>query len=110
MEPDAAPRRNWLFVAAAAIPCAVLLVFFGTAFREWWLITSKQIVVIPAISPGQTSAPEVPATRLVPFIVVSGMLVATFAYALLRRSTKALLGGYLVVVLGAALAYFAHRL
>ena len=100
--------RNWLFIAAAAIPCLVLLAFCVTGIHEWWLIGTKQIAVIPRPHPGDTSAPEVPASSLVPLILGSGALAATFGYALLRRSRKVLIAGYAIVALIAALAYAAR--
>lgn len=91
--------RNWAFLAAAAIPCAALLVFCGVGIHEWWLISTRQIVVIPPPMPGATSAPEVPAARLVPLILGSGALAAMFAYALLRGSRRVLISAYLAVCL-----------
>lgn len=104
--PDLAPnRRNGFFVTAAAIPCAALLIFCGVGIHEWWLISTQQIIVVPTPTPGTTSAPEVPAARLVPLILGSGALAALFGYAWLRGSRRALLGAYLAVgfVIGAAL-------
>lgn len=98
--------RRWLFLAAAAIPCAALLLFCVVGVHEWWLISTRQIAVIPAPMPGATSAPEVPAARLVPLIVASGALGAMFAYALLKGSRRALLGAWLAVGLVMAVAYF----
>lgn len=89
--------QHWFFIAAAAIPCAALLIFCGVGIHEWWLIKTAQIVVIPTPTPGASSAPEVPATRLVPLIFGSGMLAALYAYALLRRSRAALLCAYLAI-------------
>ena len=102
--------RNWLFIAAAAIPCIVLLVFCATGIQEWWLISTKQIAVIPTPKPGETSAPEVPASSLLPLILGSGALAATFGYALLRRSRKVLVAGYVIVALIAGLAYAARAI
>lgn len=98
--------RRGLFVLAAALPCLVLLAFCAIATQEWWLIRTQQITVIPRPQPGQTSAIAVPAQHLVPWIVGSGALALTFAYALLRRSTRALLAGWLalLLVVGAAVA------
>lgn len=102
--------RRWLFLAAAAVPCIVLLLFCGVAAHEWWLIATKQIAVIPAPRPGDTFAQEVPSANLVPFILGSGFLAALFAYAALRGSRKALIAGYAVVGLIAGLAYAARAL
>lgn len=88
-------QRSWIFLAAAAIPCAVLLVFCGVGIHEWWLISTHQIAVIPTPMRGTTSAPEVPAASLLPLILGSGILAAMFAHALLRGSRRALLGAYL---------------
>jgi len=98
--------RRWLFVLAAGLPCLALLVFCVIGAQEWWLISTKQIAVIPMPRPGQASAPEVPAARLVPWVLGSAALAITFAYALARRSTRALALGYaaLLAVLGAAWA------
>ena len=102
--------RSWLFLAAAAIPCVVLLLFCGVAAHEWWLIATKQIAVIPTPRPGDTFAQEVSASSVVPFILGSGFLAATFAYAALRGSSKALVAGYAAVGLIAGLAYAARAL
>lgn len=91
------PERNWIFSVAAAIPCAVLLLFCAVAVHEWWLISSGQIAVIPTPAPGASSAPNVPASNLLPLIFGSGILAALFAYALLRRSWRVLIGAYLAV-------------
>lgn len=91
--------KNWAFRAAAAIPCVVLLAYCLVGLHEWWLISTKQIVVIPPVARGTTSAPEVPASRLVPLILGSGILSATFAYALWRGSRRALGAAYLAVAL-----------
>ena len=98
--------RRWLFVLAAGLPCLVLLVFCAVGAQEWWLISTRQIAVIPMPRPGQATAAEVPAARLVPWVLGSGALALTFAYALLRRSTRALLAGWLVLlaIVGAAVA------
>lgn len=104
--PDSdAARGRWLFVVAAAIPCLALLAFCVIGIHEWWLIGTRQIIVVPTPAPGATSAPEVPAARLVPLILGSGALAAVFAFAWLRGSRRALLGGYLAVglVIGATL-------
>ena len=97
-------RRHWLFIAAAALPCAVLALFCAYTIHEWWLISSHQIAVIPAPRPGDTSLPEVPASRLLPFVFGSGVLAALFAFALLRNSMRALVAGYagLLLVVGQA--------
>jgi len=91
------PNR-WAFFAAAGIPCVALLVFCGVGIHEYWLISTQQIVVLPALTPGTTSAPGVPAARLVPLILGSGVLAGLFAYAFLRGSRRALAGAYLAVV------------
>jgi hypothetical protein len=98
--------RRWLFLLAAALPCLVLLAFCAISVQEWWLIRTQQIAVIPRPQPGQTEAIAVPAAHLVPWMLGSGALAVTFAYALLRRSTRALVAGYLVLLLvvGAAVA------
>jgi hypothetical protein len=96
--------RRWAFLAAAAIPCAALLLFFAVGAHEWWLVSSGQIVVIPTPTPGTSSAPETPASRLVPLILGSGILAATFAYAFLRGSRKALIAGYAAIGLLVAVA------
>jgi hypothetical protein len=90
---------RWAFRAAAAIPCVVLLAFCGFAIHEWWLIHSHQIVITPVPRPGQNSVPEMPAARLLPFIVGSALLAATFAYAVVRSSKAALVGGYVAIAL-----------
>ncbi|MGH8442386.1 MAG: hypothetical protein ACRETF_05730 [Nevskiaceae bacterium] len=95
---------SWLFAAAAAIPCAALLVFCGIGVHEWWLISTRQIAVIPAVTPGTTSAPEVPASSLLPLIFVSAGLAAAFGYAWLRGSRRTLAGAYLALALVIALA------
>lgn len=100
--------RRWLFLAAAAIPCVVLLAFCGIAVHEWWLIATKQIAVIPTPRPGTTFAQEVSAASVVPFILGSGFLAAIFAWAGLRGSSKALIAAYAAVGLIAGLAYAAH--
>lgn len=99
MSSNEAPPNAWLFRAAAAIPCAVLLAFCAVGIHEWWLISTHQIAVIPPVTQGMTSAPEVPAARLVPVILGSGILAAMFAYALWRGSRRALGGAYAAVVL-----------
>jgi len=101
-------KKSWLFLAAAAIPCIAALLFCGVGIHEWWLIGTKQIAVIPRPHPGDTSMPEVPASSLIPFILGSGALAATFGYALLRGSRKVLIAGYAAVGLIAALAYAAR--
>ena len=103
-------KRSWLFIAAAAIPCLVLLLFCATGIQEWWLIGTKQIAVIPTPHPGDTSAPEVPASSLVPLILGSGALAATFGYALVRGSRRVLTAGYVIVAVIAGLAYAARAI
>ena len=95
---------RWGFLAAAAVPCAVLLVFCAIGMREWWLIGSGQIVVIPTPAPGSASAPEVPTDRLALVVLGSGALAALFAYALVRGSKRTLVTAWLVVgvLIGAA--------
>ena len=97
MRNEARLKSSWAFLAAAAIPCAVLLVFCGVGIHEWWLISTNQIAVIPTPTRGTTSAPEVPAASLLPLILGSGGLAAMFAYALFRGSRGALVGAYLAV-------------
>lgn len=101
----AAASRRWTFIAAAAIPCGVLLLFCVAGAREWWLITTGQILVIPAAMAGSSAPHEVPAARLVPWILGSGALAAAFAQALWRDSRRLLLAAYLVtgLALGAVL-------
>jgi len=103
-------KNKWLFVAAAAIPCIAALLFCGVGIHEWWLISTKQIAVIPRPHPGDTSMPEVPASSLLPLILGSGALAATFGYALLRGSRKVLAAGYVAVGLIAALGYATRAL
>lgn len=103
------PKPGWLFIAAAAIPCAVLLLFSAAGAHEWWLITTKQIVVAPAPRPGVSSIPEVPASSLLPLILGSAALAAMFGYALLRRSRKALAATYLTLLLVAGSAVLLAR-
>ena len=95
--PVPAVPRSWLFIAGAAIPCLAALLFCAVGIHEWWLISTHQIAVIPTPTRGATSAPEVPAARLLPLILGSGMLAAMFAYALLRGSRGVLLSAYLAV-------------
>ena len=102
--------RRWLFLAAAVIPCVLLLLFCGVAAHEWWLIATKQIAVIPTPKPGDSFAQEVSAASVVPFILGSGVLAAIFAYAALRGSRKALIAGYAAVGLIAGLAYAARAI
>lgn len=97
-------KSNWLLVSAAAVPCAALLVFCGIGIHEWWLISTRQIAVIPNVAPGTTSAPEVPAASLLPLIFVSGALAAAFAYAGWRGSRRALGSAYLALALVVLLA------
>jgi hypothetical protein len=98
-------KNRWIFLAAAAIPCVLLLVFCGVGIREWWLISSQQIVVIPGAMRGGTTPPGLPASALVPLILGSGALAAMFAYALLRGSRRALYCAYLVLCLVIAAPY-----
>lgn len=102
--------KRWLFIAAAAVPCAALLVFCGTGIHEWWLISTHQIAVIPTPVRGATSAPEVPATRLLPLILGSATLAALFAYAGLRGSARVLICAYLAVGLVIAVPRVLHML
>lgn len=83
--------RTWPFIALSALPCAAMLAFCGIGAHEWWLISTHQIAVIPTPAPGASSAPEVPAARLVPLILGSGVLAAAFAYAGWSGSRRALL-------------------
>jgi hypothetical protein len=96
--------RGALFVAAAGVPCVLLLIFCATGAHEWWLITTQQIVVAPSPKPGMTSIPEVPASSLLPLIFGSAALAAAFGYALLRRSGTALVAAYAAVLLLAGAA------
>lgn len=102
--------RRWAFIAAAAVPCAVLAAFCVVGIHEWWLISTKQIVVIPAPVPGATSAPEVPAARLLPLILASGALAGAFAFALWSGSRRALFAAYGAVALLIALAILRRSL
>ena len=103
--------RRWAFIAAAAIPCIAALLFLGIGIHEWWLISSGQIAVIPAPRPGQAAeSVEVSAGSLLPLLLASAALAATFGYALLRRSTRVLVAGYAVVALIAGLAWAARAL
>jgi hypothetical protein len=104
------PRRGWLLLAAAAIPCVLLLAFCGIAIHEWWLIATRQIAVIPTPRPGDAFAQEVSAASVVPFILGSGALAAMFAFAALRGSRKALITAYAAVGLIAGLAYAARAI
>jgi len=88
----------------------VLLLFCVVGLHEWWLIATKQIAVIPAPAAGSDSAPEVPAASLLPWIVGSGVLAATFAYAGVRGSVRALVGGYAALRLVLGLAAFRQLL
>jgi hypothetical protein len=108
--PSVPARRGWLFIAAAAIPCFLLLAFCGVAVHEWWLIATGQIAVIPTPRPGDAFAQEVSASSVVPFIIGSGALAVTFAYAALCGSRKALIAGYAAVGLIAGLAYAARAI
>jgi hypothetical protein len=77
----------------------MLLLLCGVAIREWWLISSGQIAVIPMPVRGQTSVPNVPASSLWPLIAGSGLFAAAFAYALWRGSRRVLIGAYLALLL-----------
>lgn len=101
---------RWAFLAAAAVPCVVLLAFCGIGIHEWWLISTHQIAVIPAPKPGAAMAAEVPAARLVPLILGSGTLAALFAYAFLRGSRGALITAYLAVFLLIGVIYVRRML
>lgn len=101
--------KRWAFVAAALIPCTLLLVLCGIGLHEWWLISTNQIVVTPRPTPGAGSVPQVPAQRLLPLIVGSGLLAAWFGYAGWRGSKAALASGYLALAL-LALAPLIRRL
>lgn len=103
-------QRSWLFLAAAAVPCVAALLFCAVGIQEWWLIRTGQIAVIPAPRPGVASAVEVSASSLLPLILGSGALAATFGYALLRRSRRVLVAGYAIVALIAGLAYAARAI
>lgn len=103
-------KNSWVFLAAAGIPCAVLLLLCGVALHEWWLISSGQIAVIPRPVPGQHSVPEVPAASLLPLILGSGILAASFAYALLRGSRPVLICAYLAVFLLIAMPHVRRML
>ena len=103
--------RSWAFIAAAAIPCVAALLFFAVGAHEWWLISTNQIAVIPAPRPGQAAeSVEVSASSLLPLVLGSGALAATFGYALLRRSRGALIAGYTIVALIAGLAWAARAI
>ena len=97
--------RRWSIVVAAALPGLALAAFCLVAAHESWLIATHQIAVIPKPVPGMTSAPEVPAARLLPLILGSGALAGVFAYAALKPSKKALLYGYLALALVAGIPY-----
>ena len=101
--------RHWAFLLAAAIPCVALLVFCGIGIHEWWLISTHQIAVIPTPRPGEGSAPEVPAARLLPMILGSGFLAALFAYAFRHGSGRILASAYLAVFLVLGAAYLRHH-
>jgi len=105
----AAPR-SWLFIAGAVIPGLAALLFCAVGINEWWLISSGQIAVIPAPTPGVTEAQEVRAWTLLPFIAGSGAIAAAFGYALLRGSRKALIAGYGAVAVIAGMGYAARAL
>ena len=98
-------KNSWIFLAAAAIPCVLLLVFCSVGIREWWLISTQQIVVIPAPTRGGAAPPGLPASALVPLILGSGALAAMFAYALWRGSRRVLYGAYLALCLVIAAPY-----
>ena len=100
--------KSWIFFAAAAIPCAALLIFSGIGIHEWWLISTHQIVVIPLPARGAASAPEMTGARLAPLILGSGILAALFAYAFLRGSRGVLICAYLAVGLVIAVPYVVH--
>lgn len=102
-------QRGWPFIVAAAIPCALLLLFAAIGLHEWWLISSGQIVVAPMPQPGEASIPEVPASSLLPLILGSAALAGLFGWALLRGSRRALAGGYAFLLLIVAFG-FARRL
>lgn len=104
--PQARRPLAWLFILAAGVPCLLFLIFCGVAINEWWLISSNQIAVIPRPVRGMTtSVRNVPASALLPLIFGSGLLAATFGYALLRGSRKALACAYLAVGLIAGAAF-----
>jgi hypothetical protein len=90
-------KRSWIFLAAAAIPCVLLLAFCSFWVHEWWLISTHQIVMIPTPKRGQTWASEMPASDLVPVILGSGALAALFGYALFRGSKRVLGCAYLIL-------------
>jgi hypothetical protein len=98
-------KLRWARRVAAGIPCLALLIFCAVGLQEWWLISTQQIAVVPMPRPGQTSLPEVPATRLVPLILGSGMLAAAFACAIVRDSARILIGAYAALLLVVAFAY-----
>ena len=101
--------RSWAFIAAAAVPCLAALLFFVVGAHEWWLISTNQIAVIPAPRPGQAAeSVEVSASSLLPLVLGSGALAATFGYALLRRSRRVLVAGYAIVAVIAGLAFFSR--
>ena len=102
------PRHGWLFSLAAALPCLALLLLAGVGLHEWWLIATNQIAVVPMPKAGDAVAVEVPASRVLALALGSGALAATFGYALLRGSRKALVGGYVAVLLVAGLAWLRH--
>lgn len=99
-------KNSWIFLAAAAIPCVLLLVFCSVAIREWWLISTQQIVVIPAPTRAGPAAPGLPASALVPLILGSGTLAAMFGYALLRGSRRVLYCAYVALCLVVAVPFF----
>jgi hypothetical protein len=101
---------NWPLRLAAALPCVVLLGFCGIGIHEWWLIVSHQAVVIPVPVPGQKWAEELPATSLLPFILGGAALAAVFAYAAIRLSKRALIWGYVALLIVASLPLIRHAL
>lgn len=102
------PPHGWLFSLAAALPCLALLLLAGVGLHEWWLIATNQIAVVPMPKAGDAVAVEVPASRVLALVLGSGALAATFGYALLRGSRKALVGGYVAVLLVAGVAWLRH--
>lgn len=102
-------KRGALFIAAAALPCVVMVLFCVLTIHEWWLIASEQVAVIPSLKPGQSSAEQVPASRLLPFAFVSGALAAVFAWAIVRNSRRALVGGYVAILLIVGQAWLRHQ-
>jgi hypothetical protein len=97
-------KRSWLFVVAAGVPAALLLLFCAVGIHEWWLIRTHQIIVTPPLTPGMTTAHTVPASALLPTILGSGALAGLFGYAFVRGSRTILLCAYLAVCLVVAAA------